>query len=60
LDGGTANVLPPGDVRAAEGVRPKTFRIEAHRSGSGVQVVVNLMARHIGCSGFRLPGKTQE
>jgi len=50
LDGGAANLLPPGDVRAPEGVRPKTFRIEAHRSGSGVQVVVNSMARPIGCS----------
>jgi len=26
----------------------------------GGQLVVNLMARHIGCSGFRLPGKIQE
>jgi hypothetical protein len=52
LDGGTANLLPPGDVRAAEGVRTKTFRIEAHRSASGMQVVVNLTARHIGCPGF--------
>ena len=36
LDGGTADLLPPADVRAAEGVRPKTFGVEAHRSGSGV------------------------
>jgi len=45
--------------RAAERMRTQAFEIEAHRSGRGVQVVVSLMARHVGWSGFRLPGKTQ-
>ena len=57
--------IPEGN-RMAMGTRQQRerqqglwFRAVDIRRGGG-QVVVNLVARHTGCSGFRLPAKIQE